>query len=189
LVIVSSGGCLAEFQSVGSALATAGLIHGSSGNLSLRLEGRILITTHGSDLARLTASDVVEVGLNAGGGNSLRTSSELPVHRAIYQVTGARAVVHAHPAHAVTLSSADKAPDVLNAPVVGEGAEIVPGALAEEVARALKSFPLVMVRGHGSFAIGNTMEEALQLTLAFEKKCRALREKRGPVPSSNPSGL
>jgi L-fuculose-phosphate aldolase len=174
---------LKAFQRIGRRLNEAGLIHGSSGNLSLRLNGQLLITTHGSNLADLKASDVVETGIFSDDANTPLASSELQVHRAIYKETDARAVVHAHPAGAVTLSVRDKAAVIGKTPILGESTEIIPGALSAEIARALKTCSLVMVRGHGSFAVGKTMEQALKLTLAFEDGCQGLCEERGLKPN------
>jgi L-fuculose-phosphate aldolase len=174
---------LEQFKATGRALSSAGLIHGSSGNLSLRLNGHLLITTHGSNLADLKASDVVETGIFSEDANTPLASSELQVHRAIYEETDARSIVHAHPAGAVTLSVRDNAAVIGKTPILGESTEIIPGALSAEIARALKTCELVMVRGHGSFALGKTMEEALELTLAFEEECRRFCESRGLKPN------
>jgi L-fuculose-phosphate aldolase len=174
---------LSEFQKTGRKLAQAGLVSGASGNLSLRLNDHLLITTHGSKLGRLTSADVVEAGLYVNDASTCISSSELLVHRAIYRATPARAIIHAHPAHAVALTLADKASIIAHAPIVGETKEIVPGAFAEEVASVLKTCPLVMVRGHGSFATGQTLGEALRLTLDFEEECRKLGQARGLRPS------
>ncbi len=174
---------LAEFQKTGRALAAAGLTTAASGNLSLRGGGRLFITAHDSRLDGLAAADVVETGLAADDENTPRASSELGVHRAIYRATEATAIVHAHPAHAVALSVADtRAADMAGAPVIGHSLEIVAGALAEEIAAALRDCHLVMVRGHGSFATGRGLDAALRLTLAFEEECRKLCNARGIAP-------
>ena len=176
---------LASFQQVGRKLYEKGLIHGSSGNLSLRLNGNLLITTHNSSLARLTASDIIETGIYEDNAATPSASFELPVHRVIYQLTKARAVVHAHPPCAIALSLADNKAVLANAPVIGESTmDIIPGVLAGEVAGLLKSCPLVMVRGHGSFASGETLDEALRLTLAFEDECKNICKNKGLKPLS-----
>jgi L-fuculose-phosphate aldolase len=176
---------LKQFESTGRALSSSGLISGSSGNLSLRVGNRVLITTRGSNLAALGPSEVVQTGLYDDDANTPLASSELAVHRAIYKETDARAIVHAHPAGAVALSVADKATIIGQTPVLGESTVVVPGALAAEISRALKTSPLVMVRGHGSFAAGKSMEEALMVTLAFEAKCLILCADRGLKPGAS----
>lgn len=51
--------------------------------------------------------------------------------------------------------------------------------LADEIAGALKTHSLVVVRGHGSFAIGQTLAEACKITLKFEAECQRLCRTRG----------
>lgn len=166
---------LAEFRAVGRALARAGLISGASGNLSIRIKDRLIITRHDSRLSSLMAADLVETGIDRNDSNTPLASSELAVHRAIYRETGVRAIVHAHPACAVTLSRLGREIVARNkVMVLGTSNEIVPGALAGEIAHSLKNCSLVMVRGHGSFAAGKTLEEACSLTLEFEDRCRLL---------------
>ena len=165
---------LAAFRETGHRLAKAGLISGANGNLSIRLNNHILITAHGSKLDSLMPSEIVETAVEEDDANTPLASYELPVHRAIYRATPARAIVHAHPTHTVSLSLADNAKILAGVPVLGTGGKIIPGLLASEIATALKISPLVMVRGHGSFAAGKTLDEALRLTMAYEEKSRRL---------------
>lgn len=116
---------LSEFQTVGRTLFRAGLITGSSGNLSIRLDSHLLITRHGSGLNALTQSDLIETGIDKNDAQTPLASSELPVHRAIYKVTKARAIVHSHAPHAVALSLSDCA--IGGVPVLGISSEIMPG--------------------------------------------------------------
>ncbi len=46
--------------------------------------------------------------------------------------------------------------------------------MASAVAEALKSYKIIMLRGHGSFAIGQTLEEAFQWTDALEEVCEII---------------
>jgi L-fuculose-phosphate aldolase len=174
---------LPEFQTAGCALAQYGLITGASGNLSLRLKDRLVITSHGSVIAALTSADLIETGIYSDDSATLLASWELPVHRAIYIATSALAIVHAHPPGAVTLSLAEEKlvlPEAI--PLVGSSKGIVAGVLASEIAAQLKKHPLVVVRGHGTFAIGNTLEEASTLTIRFEAECaRLCQEKAIPI--------
>ncbi len=170
---------LPEFQAAGRTLADSGLITGASGNLSIRLKDRLIITRHDSVLAALTSEDLIETGIHADDSATPLASWELPVHRAIYTGTSARAIVHAHPPSAVTLSLLETGPESPGGVmVVGTSTGIVAGVLADEIARELKKRSLVMVRGHGSFAVGKTLEEACRLTVKFETECTKLCRKR-----------
>jgi L-fuculose-phosphate aldolase len=95
---------LAQFQAVGRDLFTQGLITSSSGNLSVRMADRIIITRRGCALNSLEEYDLIETGLHKNDRNTPLASTELAVHRAIYLKTAASAIVHAHLPHATTLS-------------------------------------------------------------------------------------
>jgi L-fuculose-phosphate aldolase len=165
---------LPQFQTVGRMLAESGLITGASGNLSIRIKDRLIITRHGSVLSELTDADLIETGIYKDDHSTPLASWELPVHRAIYVATHTLAVVHAHPPYAITLSLLDKPEFQGGIVTVGTSNGIVAGVLADEIACELEKRPLVMVRGHGSFAIGKTLEEACRLTLKFEEECKRI---------------
>jgi len=59
-------------------------------------------------------------------------------------------------------------------PILAGSGEVKPGELAEEIAEALKGYKIVLVRGHGSFAAGQLLEEAFEYTTALEASCRLL---------------
>lgn len=133
-------------------------------------------------LGALEAQDLIETGLERNDRATPLASTELPVHRAIYTSTSAKAIVHAHPPYTVALSLNEKeiAPglewaEVLGrVPVVGHGKEVKPGGLADDITAALKGHRVVVVRGHGSFALGQYLEEALNLTTALEESSQVL---------------
>jgi len=174
---------LSQFQTVGRDLFTQGLVSSDSGNLSIRLGERITITRHGSVLGRLQKRDLIETGMNEDGLSTPLASVELAVHRAIYRETSALAIVHAHPPHAVALSlteteitpnNAEGLSMVGRVPVLGWHMEVSPGGLADTIAQALKHCRIVMVHGHGSFAIGQLLEEARDFTIVLEESCRLI---------------
>jgi L-fuculose-phosphate aldolase len=122
-------------------------------------------------LGRLGEGDLVTVA--ADGGSDGEPSMDTAVHRAIYEATGAGAVVHAHPRHAIALSL------VLDAlePADAEGKlrlGAVPVVEAEEIAEALRSAPLALARGHGSYARGEDVWQALQWTSVLEESAQVL---------------
>ncbi|MFC1903695.1 aldolase [Chloroflexota bacterium] len=173
---------LSQFQAVGGDLFTLGLISSNSGNLSIRMGDRIIITRRGSRLNCLTENDLIETGITKNSRSTPLASSELPVHRAIYRETQALAIVHAHPSHAVALSLTEKEimPNVEGlslmgpVPVIGWNMEIKPGGLSDLIAQTLKQHRIIMVHGHGSFAIGQLLEEAYNFTTALEQSCQVL---------------
>jgi L-fuculose-phosphate aldolase len=55
------------------------------------------------------------------------------------------------------------------APVVTEEFASGTPEMANRVANALKNYKIIMLRGHGSFAIGQTLDEALLWTSILEE--------------------
>jgi L-fuculose-phosphate aldolase len=174
---------LTQFQTVGHELFTKGLVSAHSGNLSIRLGERVTITRRNSKLGCLEEHDLIETGLNKNDRNTPLASIELAVHRAIYQQTPASAIVHAHPPHAVALSLTETEIVPIDTeglsllggvPVLGWNMEVKPGGLAEIIAQALKKRRIIMVHGHGSFAIGQLLEEAHNYTTALEESCQVI---------------
>jgi L-fuculose-phosphate aldolase len=176
---------LPEFQAAGRTLFDNGLVTGSSGNLSIRLGNDLFITAHGSTLSFLSSADIVKAPLRCE--DCPGASWELPVHRAIYTQVPVFAIAHAHPPCAVALSLQKSGKHSHgNTVILDAGEGIVPGAIAEDIARELKKQPLVMVRGHGTFAAAKTLDEACRITAEYESKCsRACREKHVAPAAAN----
>jgi len=174
---------LTQFQTVGQDLCSRGLVSSHSGNLSIRMGDRIIITHRSSMLGCLREHDLIETGINKNDRWTPLASTELAVHRAIYQQTPALAVVHAHPSYAIALSltEAEIMPNdaeglsiLGRVPVLGWHMEIRLGGMADIIAQALKQHRIVMVHGHGSFAIGQLLEEAHNYTTTLEKSCQVI---------------
>ncbi|MEW6034144.1 MAG: class II aldolase/adducin family protein [Chloroflexota bacterium] len=172
-----------QFKSVGEDLCQNRLVSAHGGNLSVRIGDRLVITRHACALGRLAEADLVEASLDPRGLADALASMEVAVHRAIYCLTDAGAIVHAHPAHAIALSlkarkivPADVEGSVLlgRVLVVGWGRRLRPGGGAEVVARALRKSRVVMVHGHGCFAVGKNLEEACGYVTTLEESCRIL---------------
>jgi L-fuculose-phosphate aldolase len=115
-------------------------------------------------------------------------STEIVVHRAIYQATSALAIVHTHPPYAIAQSlvkdeivPVDSEGSYLLHKVPVVAAQLTAGSteVAELLPQWLKEYDLVMLRGHGPFAIGHLLEEAYQLTSVLEMACRILTVAEG----------
>ena len=171
------------FQLIGRDLFHSGLNNSHSGNISVRCGDRIIITRRGSMLGHLQEGDLIETGLDRNDSNITLASTEIRVHRAIYKKTPALAIVHAHPPHAIALSLLED--EII--PVDSEGSYLmhkIPVVYAkhtigsEEIEQALpgvlNDYKVVMIRGHGSFAVGQLPEEAYQLTTSLEHSCRII---------------
>ena len=174
---------LPHFQTVGSSLYSHNMLSMHGGNLSIKSGDKICITRSGCRLGYLSESDLVLTGIDKDDENTKLASSELAIHRAIYQKTPFAAVVHAHPIHATVMSSltekivpADEGgllfiPEV---PVIGFNAKPGPGKFAAEISEALMTHAVVIVYRHGSFARGMTLDEAFVITELLEISCQML---------------
>lgn len=166
------------FDKVGKHLVSQGLNTSHSGNISIRSGGKIIIKRRSAMLGNLEPEDLVVCDLYEEDSGALIASTELGVHRAIYLNTDAMAVVHAHNPYCVTLSLIEDEITCIDAegfalykkiPVID--VEIPAGAYytAIEVPKVLKNYPFVIVRGHGIFAKGMTLEDALQYVTGAEQ--------------------
>jgi L-fuculose-phosphate aldolase len=167
-----------EFTKVGIKLVTEQLIGGNFGNMSSRRdEEGFFITRTGAYLD--DPGDPVFVPIF--GDVTAATSSEWRVHRSVYQNTRHRAVIHAHPPYAVSASLTMD--EVI--PLDSEGkmfCPVIPIAhgepgtqeLADDIAECLALSPLCIARGHGTFAVGKTLEEGYLFTSIAEHACRVL---------------
>jgi L-fuculose-phosphate aldolase len=173
---------ISQFQTVGRDLFTRGLVSSHSGNLSIRLGDRLIITRRGSMLNCLQEHDLIETGISKNSRSTPLASTDLAIHRTIYRETQALAIVHAHPPHAVALSMTDAEilPSVEDfsligtVPVVEWNVDTKTKRPADIVAQALKQHRIIMVHNHGSFAIGQLLEEAYNFTTALEQSSQVL---------------
>jgi L-fuculose-phosphate aldolase len=158
-------------------LAAAGLVAGTSGNLSARREDRVAVTPTGAVLAELTADLVAVVDL---GGQviegALAPTSEIDLHLGVYDRFGAGAVVHTHAPMATALSCVlDELPCVhyemliLGGPVrVAPYATFGTPALARAVAEALEGRTAALMANHGAVTYGADVAGAVRATELLE---------------------
>ena len=90
-----------------TSLFERGITHGSTGNISVRLNDyEILVTPSGSSFGRLDPNDIVKILKSGEFSGALSPTKELPLHQAFYETRGLKsgAVVHLHSTHSVALS-------------------------------------------------------------------------------------
>ena len=171
-----------QFKYIGRDLFLRGLVSSHGGNMSTRHGDKLLITRHGAMLGRLTQSDLVEVSLEDKDTPATEPSFDLPTHRAIYRATGAQAILHAHPAHALALSMLEDEMILveLEASYLLKRIPVLKLKFSEDytqeaqigIPQALQDHLIVMVRGHGSYSVGTTLEDAYRWTSTLEENCR-----------------
>lgn len=174
-----------EFAWVGHDLYASGAVSSHGGNMSARVgDDRILITRTGSMVGRLTPEDIIETTLeDHGDARDAQCSVELVVHRAIYSATDARAIVHAHAIHTVTRSFFEDLivpPDsesvlrLVDVPVVTSEKLVGSAEAAAKLAAALIDRRVAVLRAHGPFAKGDSLEDAYQAVSCLEASCMML---------------
>lgn len=169
------------FRKIGKHLVRHGYNTSHSGNISIRSGGKIFIKRRSAMLGDLLLEDLVECSLTEEDSSSLIASTELGVHRAIYLNTDAMAVIHAHNPYCVALSLIEDEITCVDAegfalykkiPIID--VKIPAGAYytSIEVPKVLKNYPFVIVRGHGIFTKGMTLEDALQYVTGAEQSAK-----------------
>jgi 3-dehydro-4-phosphotetronate decarboxylase len=159
----------------GRSLYDRGYAHGSSGNLSARIGGGILITPTGSSLGRLTPegiSKLDDAGRQLGGD---KPSKEAFLHLAMYaERPTAKAIVHLHCSCAVAISCMvhadprDVLPPITAYHVMRVGRlPLIPyyrpgdRALADAVRAEAKQHKAVLLANHGPVVAGTSLDEAV----------------------------
>ncbi|HUP64569.1 MAG TPA: class II aldolase/adducin family protein [Thermoanaerobaculia bacterium] len=152
-------------------LDARGILTATDGNLSARLPGgRILITPAGCCKGTVEPGDLVVVSLDGRTEPDGRPSSELPLHRTIYENRAdIGAVVHAHPPYATAYAVAGIP---LDRPILSEAILVLgdvpvvpyatPGgeALGRQVATRLNGTRALLLANHGAVSFGVSIDEA-----------------------------
>jgi len=179
-----------------------GLVSSLGGNLSARSMRGILITPSGSPKWKVGAEDIVEVDMEGKViSGRAKPSSELPSHLLIYRSReDVFSVAHAHPPHAVALANAGiligplhATPEevlYLKSPVVLEFAP--PGAkTAEAISGSVQKSDIIIVKNHGVFSMGRSIEEAIAKIEILEEASKMfyIQLSLGKTPSRIPETL
>ncbi len=158
---------------------SAGLTHGTSGNVSARTSEGFLVTPTGMPFDDLQPSDLV--GLDLAGrtvSGRRRPSSEWRIHRDIYRSRpGAAAVVHAHPRFATTISCLRRDLPAVHYMIAAAGGATVRCAgyatfgteeLSQSALAALEGRDACLLANHGVVAVGETLAAALRVAEEVE---------------------
>ena len=189
-----------QLVNVARCMNSTGLNQGTSGNLSARIEGGILVTPSSLPYEQMEADDLVALDLS---GHPLRRrqrrpSSEWRLHADVLNGRSeATAVVHCHPIHATALACHDRGIPAFHYMVaVAGGDEILcaPYAtfgtkeLSENVVEALGPRNACLLARHGMVTLGKDLESALRVAVEVETLARmylqALQLGEPPVLSS-----
>ena len=166
-------------------LENTGLVAGSSGNASVRLDSReelYLITPAKIPYSELRESDLVVINADIepiDEESLLIPSTEALLHLATYRARpDVHAIVHTHSIHAsVAAVRGVSIPPIVDEMMVYLGGEVgvseygFPGTeeLAENVVAALGDKGAALIRHHGMMAVGRNIEEALERAVLVER--------------------
>ena len=190
-----------ELVEAGKTLYEKGMVPATSGNFSARIStDRFAITVSGKHKGYLTVADIMQVDAGGHSQDGRRPSAETALHLQIYRRFHEAAVIlHHHSLYATLLSqiaSSEVAftgyeilkafPDIdthqttLHLPVFDNTQDIP--ALADEVDVYMDANSPVygyLIRGHGLYTWGETIEGVLKHVEAFEFLCNCELMKRG----------
>jgi len=147
-----------------------------SGNASVRVGDWFYVTPTGASADRLTPGQLIRCPIE--GDSPPGASLDAPLHRAVYLAQPeARALLHSHGAYSVgvSLSGQDFQPVDFEGryyfdrvPVISIDYERYVEEAPAQVAQALASASIAMVRGHGVYACGETLDRAYKWTCSLE---------------------
>jgi L-fuculose-phosphate aldolase len=162
-------------------LAAKGLNKGTSGNVSARTSGGMLITPTGIAPDQLVPEHIVHMSLNGeADSDQLTPSSEWQMHAQIYlEKPSANAIVHCHSPYATILACARKSIPAMHYMVAAAGSDEIPltdyatfgsKALSEATLRGLSSSMACLLGNHGQLTLGADLEGALNLSELVEEQ-------------------
>jgi L-fuculose-phosphate aldolase len=150
-----------------------GLIEGTAGNVSIRLEAGILVTPSGIPYDQLT-SDLLQIIPHAGepkAGGGVKPTSEWRFHQSVLAARPDMvAVTHAHPPHVSAIAIQRRAIPACHYMVAAFGGNDVPlvpyalfgsETLARETANAMMTRTGCLLANHGAVTAGETLDRAL----------------------------
>ena len=172
----------------GKRLLAEGLVKGTWGNISLRVDPEtMVITPSGREYQDLKPEEMVEVNIltHEYKGN-IKPSTEFKMHAEILKKRREiNAVVHTHPPSASTVAAARReVPPVLDdmAQIIGPTVRVADYARSSSkkmnkvAVAALKGRMACLLANHGAVCIGRDLDEAFIVSQVLEKACRTFIE-------------
>lgn len=155
-----------------------GINQGTSGNLSHRAEGGLLITPSGLPYETLEPEDIVELHWDGNYRGRHRPSSEWRFHRDILRTRDdVDVVLHNHATYATALACHERGiPPFHYMTAVAGGHDIRVSTyacfgtqeLSDQVLRALEGRHACLMGHHGMITVAKTLEKALWLAVEVE---------------------
>ena len=175
---------LEEMQKYGKFLENRGLnLSSHSGNMSVRRGDCLYIKRRGAMMGDLKKEDVVKTDIQEDDSGVIIASTEVGVHRAIYQKTSALAVIHAHTPYAISLSLVrdeivpiddEGQYHLKKVPILDAENSIGSDEVERELPKILQDYNAAIIKGHGTFAHGENLEEAYNWITVVESICKVI---------------
>jgi len=156
----------------------AGINQGTSGNVSVRVPGGMLISPSGLPYDQMKREDVVFVDNDGGYYGSRAPSSEWKLHLDIYRnCEKAEAIIHAHPTYCTALSCTRQGIPSFHYMVgAAGGSEITctnyatfgSQELSDEIIKALGPRRACLMANHGMVCYGSSLPKAFGLAVEVE---------------------
>jgi ribulose-5-phosphate 4-epimerase/fuculose-1-phosphate aldolase len=170
-----------------------GLTHGSTGNISLRLDDGWLMTPTGSSMGAIDPASISRLAADGTLLSGDRPTKEAFLHMAMYgERPQARAIVHLHSTHSVAVSClcgldhANVLPAMTAYQVMRVGKlPLVPyfppgdRTLAEAVRKLAARHHCVLLANHGPVVAGISLDEAVHAAEELEESARLYLMLRG----------
>jgi len=167
-----------ELVATARAMNERGLNQGTSGNLSVRVEGGMLITPSGLPYDRMGPEDIVELSFAGKARGEREPSSEWPMHLAIFLArSDAQAVLHAHAMFSTTLACLGRGIPAFHYMIAVAGGEDIRCApyatfgsvdLADATVTALSGRRACLLANHGMVALAASLDRVLRLAVEVE---------------------
>ena len=154
---------------------------GTSGNVSVKLNDSFLVTPSAIRYDVLEPTHIVEMDMSGQPQGRMTPSSEWRFHLDLYRVRPEiGAIVHTHAPHATAVATLRKDVPAFHYYVAAAGGTTIRCApyatfgtqlLSQHVQRALEDRTACLMANHGMVAVGENLEEAMQLALEVEDLC------------------
>ena len=159
-----------------------GINQGTSGNISLRHEGGMLITPTSTPYEAMQVEQIVFMNHDGSFDAQQRPSSEWRFHRDILKARPEiNAVVHAHPPHATILAIMGLEIPPIHYMIACAGGDTIRCApyatfgteeLSQRAVAALQGRSACLLAHHGMIAIGSSLSRAMWLAVEVEALAR-----------------
>ena len=170
-----------ELVAWGKELYDQGLVKGSGGNLSIRLEDdTVLMTPTGWFLGHMTEECISRIDMEGNLLDGEKPTKEVPLHLAVYQERpNVRAVCHTHSIYATAYASSVENGTIMPVYVPSVAAKVgpvmvtafaVPGSeqLGENVRAGIRNSNGTLLSNHGVVAVGKDMAAAVSVANEIE---------------------